>query len=275
VFDSHVHAGPDVLERIGDDAAVAEAYALADFSGFVLKAHYESTVGRAHAVSRSTGQTVYGGVALNQHCGGINPSAVAAALATGGRVIWMPTADAHTQVTADLPRLCQQAPRIGSHAYAIPPVDTRATEATETVLGLIADHDAVLATGHLSGDECRWLSERARSYGIDRVLFTHPSYTVPGLAPSAVRTLVEEGGYAEITTYQLLHQPGCTPAMLARVAEAAGDRLVLSSDAGQPDSPSPPEALMLLVDTLAAEGIDRGLLDAAASTIPESLFEPS
>jgi hypothetical protein len=187
----------------------------------------------------------------------------------------MPTADAHTQVTADLPRLCHQAPSIGSHAYAIPPVDTRATEATEAVLALIADHDAVLATGHLSGAECRWLSERARSYGIGRVLFTHPSYTVPGLAPDAVRALVEGGGYAEITTYQLLHQPGCTPAMLARVAEAAGDRLVLASDAGQPDSPSPPEALMLLVDTLAAEGLDRGWLQAAASAVPASLFAPN
>jgi hypothetical protein len=274
VFDSHVHAGPDVLDRIGDDAAIARAYALADFSGFVLKAHYESTVGRAHAASRSTGRTVYGGVALNQHCGGINPSAAAAALAAGGRVVWMPTADAHTQATAGLPRLCSQEPRIGTHAYAVPPVDTRATEATEAVLALIADHDAVLATGHLSGDECRWLAERARSYGIGRVLFTHPSYTVPGLDPAAVRALVEGGGYAEITTYQLLHQPGCTPAMLARVAEAAGDRLILSSDAGQPDSPSPPEALMLLVDTLAAEGLDRGWLHAAASTVPASLFAP-
>jgi hypothetical protein len=274
VFDSHVHAGPDVLDRIGDDVDVARAYALADFSGFVLKAHYESTVGRALAASRATGQVVYGGVALNQHCGGINPSAVAAALGAGGRVIWMPTADAHTQHTADLPRLCDQAPEIGSHTYAIPPVDTRATEATEAVLALIADHDAVLATGHLSGDECRWLAERAGFYGIGRVLFTHPSYTVPGLDPSAIRALVASGGHAEITTYQLLHQPGCTPAMLARAAEAAGDGLVLSSDAGQPDSPSPPEALMLLIDTLTAEGLDRGRLEAAASTTPESLFAP-
>lgn len=274
MFDSHVHAGPDVLDRIGDDTDVAEAFAAAEFSGFVLKAHYESTVGRAHAVHRSTGQAVYGGIALNQHCGGVNPSAVAASLSSGGRVVWMPTADAHTQRTACLPRLCDHEPRLEPHAYAIPPVDTRATEATETVLALIADHDAVLATGHLSGDECRWLSERARFYGIDRLLFTHPSYTVPALDSAAIRVLVENGGYAEITTYQLLHQPGCTPAMLARVAEAAGDKLVLSSDAGQPDSPVPPEALLLLIDTLAAEGLDRAWLEAAASTVPTALFTP-
>jgi hypothetical protein len=252
VFDSHVHAAPDVLDRSGDDSQVARAYELADFSGFVLKAHYESTVGRAHGVAELTRRTVYGGIALNQHTGGVNPSAVAAALAAGGRVVWMPTADAHTQQAAGLPRLCDQ----------------------ELVLALIADHDAVLATGHLSGSECRWLSERATAFGITRLLFTHPSYTVPGLNPATVRALVEAGGYAEITAYQLLHQPDCTPALLARVAEAAGEHLILSSDAGQPDSPSPPEALVMLVDVLTAEGLDRGWLTAAASSTPTALFAP-
>ena len=275
MFDSHVHAGPDVLDRIGDDTDVGRAFALAGFSGFVLKAHYESTVGRAHAVARLTGQRVYGGVALNQHCGGVNPSAVAAALLAGGRVIWMPTADAHTQDTADLPRLCQQEPRIGRHTYAIPPVDMRLSAATEAVLALVADHDAVLATGHLSGEECRWLRDRARHYGIRRMLYTHPSYTVPGLAPAAIGELVADGGYAEITAYQLLHQPECTPAMLARAAEAAGEALLLSSDGGQPDSPMPPEALSLLIDTLTAEGLDRKWLEAAASSVPAALFAPT
>lgn len=79
------------------------------------------------------------------------------------------------------------------------------------------------------------------------------------------------GGFAEITAYQLLHQPGCTAEMLAEVARAAGPRLVLSSDAGQPDSPPPPEALQQLLDALAACGVDRGLLEAGASTTPAQL----
>lgn len=274
MFDCHVHAAPDIRDRIGDDTDIATAYDLADFDGFVLKAHYEPTVGRAHALARGTGREVYGGIALNQQCGGINPAAVAAVLSSGGRVVWMPTADAHTQRTAGLPRLCDHEPRIGDHAYAIPPVDERNAEAAELVLALVAEHDAVLATGHLSDVECQWLSERARFYGVRRLMFTHPSYIVPGLGPSAVRDLVGRGGYAEITSVQLLHQPGCTPAMLARIAEAAGDRLILSSDAGQPDTPMPPEALGFLIDTLVAEGLDRGWLEAAASTTPASLISP-
>jgi hypothetical protein len=62
--------------------------------------------------------------------------------------------------------------------------------------------------------------------------------------------------------------------MLARVAEAAGPSLVLSSDAGQPDIPTAPEALQLLIDTLAGQGLDRSWLTAAASTTPKSLFAP-
>ncbi|QIK63299.1 hypothetical protein G7068_08880 [Leucobacter viscericola] len=274
MFDAHVHAGPDVLDRIGDDTDIAQAYAAAGYTGFVLKAHYESTVGRAHAAAKSSGLQVFGGIALNQHCGGVNPSAVAATLSAGGRVVWMPTADSHTQQTAGLPRLCHDEPRIGDQFYALPPVDTSTLADTEAVLALIADHDAVLATGHVSGAEVRWLLEHSKRFGVGRVLLTHPSYTVPGLDAAEIAELAALGGYVEITCYQLLHQPGCTPELLAEVARAAGDRLILSSDAGQPTSPTPPEALQLLIDTLAAQGVDRGRLQAAASDVPLALFAP-
>jgi len=274
MFDSHVHAAPDVLDRIGDDGDIARSFVDAGDEGFVLKAHYESTVGRAHAVSKETGLRVFGGIALNQHCGGVNPSAVAAALHSGGRVVWMPTADSHTQQAAGLPRLCHSEPRSGIECYALPPVDISTHPSAESVLELIAVHDAVLATGHVSGEECRWLLDRADHYGIKRVLLTHPSYTVPGLSPSEIGELAARGGYVEITSYQLLHQPGCSPELLAAVAQSAGDRLVLSSDAGQPDSPVPPEALRLLVETLASQGVDLGRLNVASGEVPLRLFAP-
>lgn len=272
MFDSHVHAAPDVVARRHDDADLGAGYRAAGLDGFVLKAHYESTVGRAHAVARATGLDVVGGLALNQHCGGVNPAAVASALGAGGRVIWLPTADAHLQETAGLPRLCDLEPRAGRHTYALPPVDPTAEAAAEAVLGIVADHDAVLATGHVSLAECRWVHDRARAAGVRRLLYTHPSYTVPGLGPDLVAELAAAGGFVEITAYQLLHQPGCTPAFLAQVACAAGDRLVLSSDVGQPDSPDPAEALDRLVDALAREGLDRRWLRASAADVPARLF---
>ncbi|RFU85712.1 hypothetical protein DY218_15970 [Streptomyces triticagri] len=274
MFDVHVHAAPDVLARIGHDDQIAAGYAAAGYSGFVLKAHHESTVGRASALARSTGLDVVGGITLNRAVGGINPAAVLSALSSGGRVVWFPTADAHTQESAGLPRLGDLDERLDRSVLAVPPVLDEGQEAArnaEFVLDLIAEHDAVLCTGHVSGPECRWLLDRAQARGIRRFLLTHPSYTVPGMTPQEIAELAERGAYVEITAYQLFHQAGMTPARLADVARAAGERLVLASDAGQPDSPEPPAALAQLIDALAGEGLDRGLLRAAAADVPRQL----
>jgi hypothetical protein len=275
MFDLHVHAAPDIWPRLGDDQQILRWYAAAGFSGCVLKAHYDATMGRAAAAGAGLRLRVYGGQALNQHVGGINPAAVAVALAMGARVIWMPTADAHTQHAAGLPRLSSLRPGLSATTYAIPPVDWSAADRVRQILNLIAEADAVLATGHLSVAEVAWLLGEARQAGITRLLLTHPSYIVPAMSAAQAAELTRLGSYAEITAIQLLRQPGCTAARLAAFVTAVGyDRVVLSSDAGQPDNPTPPEALELLIDALAAEGLDRQALLACASEIPERLIVP-
>jgi hypothetical protein len=276
MFDLHVHAAPDVWERAADDAQTVRWYQQAGFTGCVLKGHYDATAGRAVAAGNRVGLRVYGGQVLNQHAGGINPAAVAAALAMGARVIWMPTADAHTQRTAGLPRLCGAYPGLADTVYAIPPVDPATEGAVRQIAAMVADADAVLATGHLSTAEVAWLLPVARRAGVRRLLMTHPGYTVPDMPPAdAARLARENGAFAEVTAFQLLHQPGCGPARLAGFVRQVGyEHVVLSSDAGQPDSPPPPQALTQLVDALAGEGLDRSALLACASEIPERLVVP-
>jgi Family of unknown function (DUF6282) len=273
VFDVHVHSAPDIVARIGYDDEIGQFYRNAEFSGFVLKGHHESTVGRAKTVARATGLDVVGGIVLNRPAGGINPAAVLSALLAGGRVVWFPTADAHTQESAGLPRLCDHDARIGRSVLGIPPNAAESTleRDVDSILDLIAEADALLCTGHLSAPECRWLMDRAHAKGIRRFLLTHPSYTVPNMPPGEIADLAAQGAFVEVTAYQLWHQPGMTDARLAEVARAAGDRLVLASDAGQPDSPPPPHALAELVDRMKRQGLDHGWIDAAASDIPRSL----
>ncbi|OEU96469.1 DUF6282 family protein [Streptomyces oceani] len=276
MFDLHVHAAPDITARRMDDHDVVADYAASGFSGCVLKAHYESTVGRAATAARTQPVRVYGGIALNQHVGGVNPAAVAATLDAGGRVVWMPTADAHTQRAASLPSLCGTRTDLSPHTYAIPPKDPSSAEAARTICRMVAEVDGLLATGHLSVPEVRWLTSTARELGVRRLLLTHPGYTVPGMpAAQAAELAAGPGTFVEITTFQLLHQPGMTAARLASYASRVGlGHVVLSSDAGQPDSPSPPAALELLVDVLAREGLDRGALRACAGELPEALVVP-
>ncbi|WP_020498595.1 DUF6282 family protein [Sciscionella marina] len=264
MFDLHVHAAPDITPRLAGDREIVEAYAAAGFTGCVLKGHYESTVGRAAAVTGAL--PVYGGIALNQHAGGINPAAVRACLAAGGRVVWMPTQDARLQRRAGLPSLH------GGPTYALPPVDPGAEEPARRICALIAEADAVLATGHLGAEEVAWLVCTARAEGVRRILLTHPGYTVPAMSAAQTGELAELGACAEITAFQLLHQPEMTAARLADFAARVGlEHIVLSSDAGQPDSPPPPQALELLVDALAGEGLDRGALLACAGERAERL----
>jgi hypothetical protein len=275
LFDLHVHTAPDVQPRLGDDLDIVRMYERAGFTGCVLKGHYDATAGRARAAGSGSPLRVYGALALNQHVAGLNPAAVAASLAMGARVIWMPTTDSHTQETAGLPRLCRTQPNLASTTYAIPPVDPTTEKQVRQIVALVAEADAVLATGHLSTEEIAWLLPVARAGGVRRLLLTHPSYTVPAMSAARATELAGDDAYVEITAYQLLHQPDATAATLAAFARAVGpDRLILSSDAGQPESPPPPEALAQLVEALAGEGLDRAALDEAASGRPEQLITP-
>lgn len=275
MFDLHVHSAPDVVARRLADRELVDHYAAAGFTGCVIKAHYESTVGRAAAAGWDAPLQVYGGVALNQHVGGANPAAVVACLEAGGRMIWMPTADAHAQRAAHLPSLCSAHPELPARSYAIPPTDWSVADDVLAICDAVAAADAVLATGHLSGAECAWLVPRARKAGVTRILLTHPSYTVPDMSARETAALCELGAKAEITAYQLLHQPGCDAARLAAFARDVGlANLVLSSDAGQPDSPPPADALSHLIDVLAGQGLDPGALAASAAERPHALVTP-
>lgn len=275
MFDLHVHAAPDVIARRLADRDLVTHYVAAGFTGCVIKAHYESTVGRAAAAGWETPLQVYGGIALNQHVGGVNPAAVVACLEAGGRVIWMPTADAHTQRAALLPSLCDTHPELPPRSYGIPPTDWSAADDVLAICNAVAAADAVLATGHLSGAETAWLVHQARAAGVNRILLTHPGYTVPNMSAREAAALCDVGAKAEITAYQLLHQPECDSRRLAAFAREVGlDNIVLSSDAGQPDSPPPADALSQLIDALTMQGLDPGNLLAGAGERPHALVSP-
>ena len=102
----------------------------------------------------AAGDGVYGGIVLNSPVGGANPDAVEVAARLGGRVVWMPTVSvAHPQARRILARAVG-APAASSCA----PVDViddsgRLLPQWHEVLDVIADHDLLLASGHLSADE--------------------------------------------------------------------------------------------------------------------------
>lgn len=269
LFDAHVHSAPCVFPRLGSDAQIVSMYRASGFAGCVLKGHASPTTARAAAARLTAGLEVYGGVVLNRAVGGIAPEVVREELALGARVVWMPTLDATAHRLAGLPLPADH------HAEAIPmpPDDPRHEDALLEIFSSIAEADAVLATGHLSNAQCRWLVASARTAGVRRVVLTHPTFTVPNMTPDEVIELTRLGAVCEITAYQLSH--GSSASSLARLAAELGpESCVLTSDAGQPDALSPPDALVRLVQCLVRAGLDAQAATSMASERPYELIAP-
>ena len=176
-------------------------FAAAGFTGCVLKGHCSRQRGARWQPGRAPGSSCSEASFSTTPVGGINAAAVSATLALGGRIVWMPTLDAHAHHVHGLP--LPDGWRTGG-GLAVPPVDNRHVGAVDDILRLVAEADAVLATGHLGPAECGWLVRRARAAGVRRVLLTHPTFAVPGLAPAEVEESCAMGAIAEITAYQML-----------------------------------------------------------------------
>ena len=232
-IDAHVHASPDPFTaRRTDSRELVQMAAAAGLGGLVLKSHEYPTQPLAWALQEETpGFRVYGAIALDQGVGGINPEAVEVSLSMGATVVWMPTFDAEASRA-----------RAANREYRTPPVpvvDERGAllPAVHQVLDCIKAHDAVLASGHLSGDETLTLLKESLGRGI-RSVITHATFTIPLEVQQEVAAL---GGYIEHCALASLRPNGDeVTADIARQVRGVGvDHAVLSTDYGQVSSPLP------------------------------------
>jgi len=202
--DLHVHAAPSLLPRHGDDRATVAAQRAVGFSTVVLKAHEGSTVERAAAVGGET----FGGVVLNSPVGGANPDAVQVAARLGGRVVWMPTVSARThKAGAASPEL---AVHRGFELGLVEVItDGRLRPEWFDVLDAVAEHDLLLASGHLSAAETAMLFTEARRRGVQRLLVNHPMMAFLGWNEGSAAVLRDLGAHLELGILpDLLGGPG-------------------------------------------------------------------
>ena len=182
-----MHISPDVVERIIDDISLARKFKELGMAGFVLKSHYGSTAERASVVRAAVpGIDVLGAIALNRAVGGINPLAVEIAAREGARTVWLPTVDSVNEshereaaAGAKVPVWVKLQLELREQGIEIPPVPVVDDDGTvlpelREVLGMIARHGMLLATGHLSRDEIFAVVDAALEEGVSRHR-DHPS----------------------------------------------------------------------------------------------------
>ena len=101
IIDMHIHSAPDIRERKLNDLELMEAAVERGVRAIVIKSHFVPTADRAYLINQIRKEKypdfdfeMFGGIALNQSVGGINPKAVEAALKLGAKVVWLPTSTA-------------------------------------------------------------------------------------------------------------------------------------------------------------------------------------
>jgi hypothetical protein len=259
-FDLHVHVEPDVVARRIDDVALAHRFAELGLAGFVLKSHYVPTAERAAVVRRAApGAAALGAISLNRGVGGLNPVAVAVAAREGARIVWLPTVDAVNEVTrlaapgAKVPAWAKVQEELREEVGVIEPVpvlDERgeALPALRVVLRVIAAHDLVLATGHLSRDEIFAVVEAAAGEGIAQIVITHPDYPSQDIGPADQRALAGQGALLE-RAFAPAHTGKVSWERMFEATRTAGpEHSVFGTDLGQTANPPVEDGLALLAE---------------------------
>lgn len=239
-WDLHLHAGPDVVPRAQRADEVWADAREAGMAGIGLKDHCGSTGTLARmldARAGTAGPRVIGSVTLNPPVGGFNPAAVEAALRVGARIVWMPTYASRRHL-----EICGPSPfprgAVGRGLTIWAEEDATGgplrSELGE-ILSLVAQHDAVLASGHLHPRESLGLFAAARAAGVRRMVLTHPALAVTAASLEVQREAVALGAWVEHGVLAFTRdEAACGPGDLVAQIRALGlERVTLCSDLGK------------------------------------------
>lgn len=267
-YDTHVHVAPDVMARRIDDVSLAKRFVAVGLAGFVLKSHYVPTAERAEVVRGIVpGAHVLGAITLNGSVGGLNPVAVEIAGRQGARIVWLPTVDSRNQREshaaapegATPPMWAQLQDDLAADGIMAPPIAVLGSDGSvlpemTDVLRVIAKHDMVLATGHLSGPEIVAVVDAAADLGVRHIVVTHPEFTSQQLPVDVQQHLAERGALLE-RCFTTPHSGKVTWELVYDHIRAVGpEHSILSSDLGQPFNPPVEDGLALMADNLLAAG---------------------
>lgn len=247
-IDTHVHSFPDVVERKLDDITLIEHARAAGMRALVLKSHVFSTCERAYLLNRFYPDfRVFGGIALNDTVGGLNPRAVEAALKMGAAQVWMPTKSA-----------ANHRRHLGGQGSLTVLNNNQVREEVITILRLIAERDVVLATGHLAPEESLILIEAARHAGVRRVVVTHPEWGVTQMPIEVQQRLAATGGvYFErclVSTQADIRLRVSFDAIVEQIRAVGVFSTIIATDYGMPQYPTPVEGMKTYIDGLLAAG---------------------
>ncbi len=267
-IDIHVHSLPDNVARsvdIFEAATLAKAHGM---RGMVLKNHYDQTGGYAYEVRKLVpGIEVFGGIDLNLPQGGMNPHAVEhMTQITGGwgRFVWMSTFDAENAV-----KVAKE-----NRPFVSVSKDGALLPATKEVIGVVAKHALVLASGHVAAEEGLMIFREGKRQGVQHMVMTHAENNPISATMSQMKAAIAEGAFIEFCGSTLL-PPSAAERMdkwAKDIRELGPEHVILSTDLGQAGNPLPPDGLAAFMLALKAHGYSDQELDMMAKENPAKLL---
>jgi hypothetical protein len=142
------------------------------------------------------------------------------------------------------------------------------------VLSLVAQHDGILGSSHLSYEESLALVQKARELGVRKILVTHPFFKVPSLSLAQLQSLTDLGATAEFAycTVSPMWAYATVPQVVSAIRAIGPERCVIMSDSGQMHNPMPSEALRVYAQCLHERGLKPEEIDLIVKRNPRRLL---
>ena len=257
-IDLHAHHDPDSYPRSADAFEIARLAKERGLRGIVLKNHWTETAGLAYMVRKyaTPDYDVFGAVTLDTAVGGVNPQAVRYMIDVAGsygRIVWMPTHDSEHEVRYNK----EQRPfvRVSQGGRLLPEV--------HEVIGLVAQHDLALATGHVTPEETLQILKAAKAAGVKRLIVTHPlldpQFTLMSIGQ--LQEVADLGAFIELTGGALSTEGEPKRRALAAVKAIGASYFIVGSDAGLAGRANHTDTLALAAKALRAAGVSEADLN--------------
>jgi hypothetical protein len=267
-IDIHVHAYPDSRPRALDAIDAARNARDKGMRAIVLKNHYEFTSSLAYVVRKAVpGIEIFGGVDLNLPVGGINPAAVDYMAQTSGgwgRIVWMPTFDAENAVR--FAKENRPFVSVSRNGELLPQV--------KEVIGLVAKHGLILATGHSAAAEGLMLVREGRRQGVRQIVVTHAMNPPIEMSVTQMQEAAKLGAFIEFVGGSLATPDA--PARMDKFADAikkiGPEFCILSSDLGQQGNALPTDGFAAFLGAMRARGLTEQQIDRMSKQNPATLL---
>jgi len=279
-IDMHLHCAPDTIPRKSDALELAQKAKNAGMKAILLKSHAFPTAPLTMMVEKAvSGVRVFGGLALNDSVGGINPEAVKAAITVGAKVIWMPTISARNHLkrmrtTSARAHMGKLGGVSGDGIYIL---DGSGEVIPEVVgiISLVKEADIILATGHLSLEEIRALAKGVKKAGLKKFVVTHPEFDITWISNEEQKALLHYGAYFERCYFAATKLAGgLDPSIIAQsIKEVGPESTIMSSDLGQVDNPYPLEGFRDYAENMLKCGISEEALHFMIRENPSRLLD--